>query len=118
MYKGTSSRVEVRHGQEQNYKPELYVVPNRTAQKAQVLAALKKKVDALQVKYPGIAIQDLGQEMLVTIPDHYRGGQFARLTATFLEYLRNPESVPAWEKASLLAKYYTTTQALETIRKN
>lgn len=118
MYKGTKARVEVRHGKEQNFRPQLYVVPNSPAQKPEVIAALNRKLETLQASYPGIGVQDLGPEMLITIPDQYRGGQFARLTAKFLEYLRNPESVPAWEKASLLAKYYTTTQGLEVVRKN
>jgi hypothetical protein len=34
----------------------------------------------------------------------------------FLEYVREPQSVPEWEKANMLAKYYITTAAVELAR--
>jgi hypothetical protein len=37
---------------------------------------------------------------------------FARVTDNFLEYLKN-KNMPAWEIPNMLAKYYTTTKALE-----
>jgi len=121
VFRGTRSRIEVRQGKEQNYRPELYVVPNSAAQKAEVLAALKRKVEALQSRFPGIAVSDLGAEMLVTIPDKYRVGHeshFAEVTDRFLEYLKNPKSLPAWEKANMLAKYYVTTRGVDLSQRN
>jgi hypothetical protein len=35
----------------------------------------------------------------------------------FIDYLKN-KSMPAWEVPNMLAKYYTTTKALETALKN
>src|SRR5262249_22929322 len=84
------------------------------------LAALRKKIDSIQSKYPGVAIQDQGEQLLITIPDRYRvdhEGHFAQVTEKFLGYVRNPESLPAWEKANMLAKYYTTTMGVELARK-
>jgi hypothetical protein len=42
---------------------------------------------------------------------------FARVTKNFLEYLRKG-NMPAWEVPNMLAKYYTTTKALELALKN
>ncbi|MGI8565986.1 MAG: putative oxidoreductase C-terminal domain-containing protein [Pyrinomonadaceae bacterium] len=121
VFRGTLSRVEVRQGKEQKYVPELYVVPNDASQKATVHAGLRKKIEALQSKFPGIAIEDLGAEMRVGIPAKYREGHeahFAAVTKQFLSYLKNPKSLPAWERANMLAKYYVTTKAVELSRQS
>lgn len=120
FYKGTRSRVEIRQGKDEKYRPELYVVPNSAADKESVLAALNKKVAALQATYPGVSVTDLGKEMRVEAPDKYRVGHeahFAQVTNRFLAYLKNPKSIPAWEKPNMLAKYYVTTKGLELSRK-
>jgi hypothetical protein len=119
VYKGTRARVEVRPGKEQNYRPELYVVPNSAPEKPALVATLNKKIESLQSKYPGVAIKELTNELLITIPDKYRVGHeahFAQVTGKFLGYLKNPKSLPAWEKANMLAKYYTTTKGVELSR--
>ena len=119
VFKGSRSRIEVRQGKEEKYRPELYVVPNTPADRGPVLAAVKSKIDALQSKFEGVALQDKGQEILVVIPDRYRVGHeahFAQVTNHFLSYLKDPKSLPAWEKPNMLAKYYVTTKGLELSR--
>jgi predicted dehydrogenase len=119
VFKGTNSRVEVRQGQEQKLVPEVYVVPNDSAQKVTILSALQKKVAALQGQYAGLAIEDLGAELHLRIPAAYRDGHeahFAAVTRQFLAYLANPRALPAWEKANMMAKYYVTTRAVELSR--
>ncbi|MCI0339046.1 MAG: oxidoreductase [Acidobacteria bacterium] len=121
VFKGSKSRLEIRQGKEENWKPELYVVASNTASKGEVLAALKKKIEALQAKYPGVGVEEKGDRIKVLVPDKYRDGHeahFAEVTRRFLEYLRNPKSMPAWEKANMLAKYYTTTKGLELSHRN
>ena len=108
VYRGSNSRVEIRQGKEENYRPELYVFPGG----AGVRSALERKVGALAVQYPGIAVQHQGERMRVTIPDRYRVGHeahFAQVTKQFFEYMRRPETFPAWENPNMLAKYYVTT---------
>jgi hypothetical protein len=120
FYRGSRSRVEIRQGKEEKYRPELYVVPNNPADKDPVLAALKKKVEALQALFSGIGITDLGKEMRVEVPDKYRVGHeahFAQVTNKFLGYLKDPRSVPVWEAPNMLAKYYVTTKGLELSKK-
>ena len=109
VYRGTRSRIEVRQGVEESYRPELYVVTDDPA-------AVEKKVAALQAQYPGIGTARRGGEVLVTIPDSYRNGHeahFAQVTSQFFEYLKKPESFPAWENPNMLAKYYVSTKGTE-----
>jgi predicted dehydrogenase len=117
IFRGSRASVAIRQGKEENYRPELYVVP--VGDKAQVAAALASKVQALQGKYPGVAMEDRGAELRVTIPDVYRVGHeahFAEVTRQFLKYLADPKSLPAWENINMLAKYHTTTQGVALAR--
>ncbi len=116
VFRGSRSRVEVRQGAEQNYRPELYVVPNGAAEKTSVRDGLARKVAGLQRDFPGVAVEEQGPRFQVRIPDRYRVGHeahFAQVTGQFLKYLRQPSSLPAWEKANMLAKYRVTTQGVD-----
>jgi predicted dehydrogenase len=118
VFKGSKSRIEIRQGKEEKYRPELYIVPNAES-RTEVLAALKKKIEALQARFPGIGIEDSGKQIRLTIPDRYRVGHeehFAQVTERFLEYFKNPAAMPVWEKANMLSKYYVTTKAVELSR--
>lgn len=122
VFRGSRSRVEVRQTKAENFKPEVYVVPNRVGDKKGVLGALQAKVSALQARFPGIQVQhlgDLGDEWRVAIPDAYRVGHeahFAQVTKQFLGYLKELNSLPAWEKPNMLAKYFVTTQGVHKSR--
>lgn len=112
VYRGSRSRVEIRQKKEQKFRPELYVVANNPG----VKRALADRVEALQKQFPGVALQDLGAEFLVSIPDKYRVGHeahFAQVANQFFDYLRAPKRLPAWEKPNMLAKYYVTTHGVE-----
>jgi predicted dehydrogenase len=117
VFRGTRSRIEVRQDREQNYRPELYVVPGEA--KGDVLAAVKQKVSALPERFSGIGVLDLRGEFQITIPDHLRSGHeahFAEVTRLFLEYLQDPRLLPKWEKPNMLAKYWVTTQGVAKAR--
>jgi predicted dehydrogenase len=121
IFKGSKSRLEIRQGKEEGWKPELYLLANDVSARAEILSALKKKVEALQNQYPGIGLEEKGARIKVTVPDKFRDGHeahFAEVTRRFLEYLRNPQALPAWEKPNMLAKYYTTTKGLELSYRN
>ena len=40
------------------------------------------------------------------------GSNFGQLVEQFLNYVRDPQSLPDWEAPNLLAKYYITTTAV------
>jgi predicted dehydrogenase len=111
-FKGSRSRIEVRQAQAHT----VHVIPNEPSLKAEVMAALQKKVAALQSKFPGVAVADEGDKFRVTFPDKYRDGHeahFSQVATRFFEYVRDPKRMQAWEKPNILAKYYTTTKGLE-----
>ncbi len=115
-YRGSKSRVEVRQTKGDGYRPEVYVVPTRAEDKAQVLAAVQKKLASLQGAWPGVGAEERGGEIHLTIPDKYRVGHeahFAQVTNHFLEYLKDRSKLPAWERPNMLAKYYVTTKGTE-----
>jgi predicted dehydrogenase len=119
VYRGTRARIEVRQTRADRYRPELFVVPADAAMKQQVLAAVTAKIEALKKDNPGIGIEDRGAELRITIPDALRVGHeahFAQVTASFLKYLRDRRTLPAWERPNMLAKYYVTTKGTELSR--
>jgi predicted dehydrogenase len=117
--RGSRARVEVRQGAEQKWRPELYVLPNRPTDAPAVKAALEARVALLAKARPGLTVEDEGARLRVGVPDRYRVGHeahFAEVTERFLGYLRDPASLPKWEKANTLAKYWVTTKAVEMSR--
>jgi len=55
IYRGSQARVEVRQGAEQQFRAEVYVVPNQASAMAEVARALRHRIDLLQAVYPGLA---------------------------------------------------------------
>jgi predicted dehydrogenase len=121
IFRGTRSRVEVRQGKAENFRPEVFVVPNRAEEKAAIAAALAAKLKRMAGEWAGLGVVDRGGELQVTIPDKFRIGHeahFAILTAKFLNYAKHPETMPAWEAPYMLAKYFVTTQGVAMARRN
>jgi len=112
ILKGTKATLEIRQKSEEQFKPVLYI---ETVTKDSAYASvLKKKINTLQTKYPGIDIEKVESGWKVIIPEKYNEGHeahFARVTKKFLSYLKN-KNMPSWEVPNMLAKYYTTTKAL------
>jgi predicted dehydrogenase len=119
VFRGSRARVEVRQGTEEHYQREVYVVPNAAADRRMVLAALNRRVAALQQDWPGVAVEEQAARFRVLIPDRFRISHeehFALVARRFLDYVRNPRALPAWEKPNMLAKYYVTTQGVRLAR--
>jgi hypothetical protein len=80
---------------------------------------LVDQLKSIQSKYPGIELTKTNSGWEVTIPEKYKEGHeahFARVTEKFLQYFKDGK-LPAWEVSNMLAKYYTTTSALELATK-
>jgi predicted dehydrogenase len=113
IMRGTRANLVIRQGAEQNYKPVLYIEPLVTSQGFE--NNLTENLKAVQQKYPGVDLRKTGAGWEVLIPEKYKEGHeahFARVTEKFLQYLQEGK-LPSWEVPNMLAKYYTTTQALE-----
>lgn len=116
IMRGTRSNLIIRQGAEQQYKPTLYI---ESPDEATVENSLQEGLKTIQSKYPGVDIKKLSKGWEVVIPDSYKEGHeahFGRVTEKFLEYLQN-KNMPDWEVPNMIAKYYTTTRALELVTK-
>ncbi|MGV3509289.1 MAG: putative oxidoreductase C-terminal domain-containing protein [Sphingobacteriaceae bacterium] len=119
VMRGTKANLVIRQGKEELYKPTLYIEP--TGQENSdfnlVLTNAFKKLDK---SYPGLSFSKSANGYIVVIPEVYKKGHeahFYEVTKNYLNYLK-VGSFPVWEVPNMLAKYYTTTQALEYSSKN
>lgn len=115
LMRGTRAQLVIRQGEEQQFKPVLYIEPVAGAQD-QIADAFRSVAE----KYPGVSLAKDGAVYRVVIPESYHNGHEAHFSEVFkkyLEYLREG-NMPEWETPNMLAKYYTTTLALEMAAKN
>jgi predicted dehydrogenase len=123
-YNGTLARLEMRQSKATGFKPEIFIIPHAGPKAAAVLDAAAKRIAAVQSRYPGVALSTKpaaagGTEAHVAIPDKYRVGHeahFASVVEAFLGYLKNPASMPAWERPNMIAKYFVTTGGVKLSR--
>jgi predicted dehydrogenase len=118
-FRGTKAAIEIRQGREERFRPELYILPVTAESREALLAALKKKLDAMQKDWPGVDMGVQGGRAHIIIPEKYRVGHeahFVQVTRAFLAYLGNPKSLPAWEKSNMLVKYYIAAKGVELSR--
>lgn len=114
VMRGTKANLVIKQGAEQQYKPELYI-EQTAGQSPLTEQVLQQQIEKLQAKYPGIALKKVKNGWWITIPDTFKEGHeahFARVMEKFLAYFKN-KNMPAWEVPNMIAKYYTTTAALE-----
>jgi len=115
MFRGTRASIEIRQGIEENYVPQLYIVPAPAA-RADVFPAVRRRIAQLESRWPGLGVAESGNEMRLIIPDEFRVGHeahFAQVRDHFFDYVKSPESMPAWEIENMLAKYYVSTTGVE-----
>jgi predicted dehydrogenase len=115
IMKGTKANLIIRQGAEQNYKPQLYIEPVKGTDVAAFEAALKGALTKVQAKYDGVEVQKIANGWQVQVPEKYHNGHeahFGQVTEKYLSYLA-AGALPEWEVPNMLAKYYTTTRALE-----
>ncbi len=117
IMRGTKANLVISQGKDENYKPELYIEPIDILDENVIQKAIAK----LSQKYPGLELQKLETRWRVVIPQKYHIGHeahFGQVTERYLQYLIDGK-LPDWEVSNMIAKYYTTTKALqmaETVR--
>lgn len=120
IMRGTKSNIIIKQGAEQNYTPELYVDVTNSQFKKQVEAGLDSAIQELGKSYPGLKMNPTSSGWHIYIPAEFRIGHeahFGQVTEKFLQFLVDGK-FPAWEVPNMIAKYYTTTTALEMARKS
>jgi predicted dehydrogenase len=116
IYRGTRASVEIRQTAKENYRPEVFVAANGAANRSGVAAAVRARIRSLRETYPGVAVENAGDELHIAVPDRYRVGHeahFTQVAQEFLKYLAAPKLMPAWERPNMLAKYYVTTTGVQ-----
>jgi predicted dehydrogenase len=119
LMRGTKSKLVILQGKEQNYKPTLYIEPVKGIDTSLFAKDLAENFSKISVKYKGVHLKKLNNLWQVIIPQKFDTGHeahFADVTKRFMQYLIDGR-LPDWEVPDMLAKYYTTTQALELARK-
>lgn len=118
MMKGTNASLVIRQGKEQGYKPILYIEPINNS--AAYEKTLQEAIEKLQTTYAGLAVKKVENGWQLVIPDQYELNHeacFAEVTKRYLQYLKDGK-LPTWEVPNMLAKYYTTIQALSIASKS
>ncbi len=114
--KGTQATLEVRQGKEEGFQPALYIIPSNEKQGNEYTSAVKQAVEKLNAAYPGIGVEKNTKGWKVIIPQKYKVGHeahFGQVMNRYLQYLKGGK-LPDWEVPNMVAKYYTSTKALQT----
>jgi len=120
-FRGTKATAEIRQGPAEKFVPEVYIVPGGSAPREEVIAAAHKMAARLQARWPGLSAVETQDGIRMVIPEQYRVGHeahFAQVASHFFNYVKSPASLPAWERAFMLAKYFVSTKGVELGRKS
>jgi predicted dehydrogenase len=115
--RGSLCDVIIKQGEEENYKPTVYVQATVDEGLETFEGGLSKAINQdIATMYPGLKLVKIEDKLwTVEIPDQYKVGHeahFAQVTEKFLRYLTWGK-LPEWEVPNMITKYYTTTKALE-----
>lgn len=118
VIRGTQAHLCILQGKEQGYRPELTIRPAPGTDAAVLERGLRRFIEEISGRYPGLALEPWESGWQVSIPDRYRVGHeahFGEVTSRYLGFLESG-SMPQWEITNMISKYYVTTRALEMAR--
>ena len=118
IIRGSKANLIIRQGEEQSFVPTLYIEPVAGVDVEDFEKALTDNIAKVQAKFPGVGLKKLETEWEVIVPQRYHIGHeahFGEVTERFLQYLVDGK-LPEWEVPNMIAKYYTTTRALEVAK--
>ncbi len=118
LTKGSNSSLIVEQGEDQDYKPVLYIRPAAHIPMDEFEPVLNDEFRVISEKYPGVGLERLDDSWKVSVPDEYDVGHeahFASVTRKYLQFLVDGR-MPDWEVPNMITKYYITTSALELAR--
>lgn len=121
IMRGNICNVMIRQGQEEGYKPTVYIEAIAVSDLVAFEADLKKAVEQdIAAKYAGLKLNKLSDKLwTVEIPAQYSVGHeahFGQVTGKYLQYLKDGK-LPEWEVPNMIVKYYTTTEGLKLAKK-
>src|SRR5690606_22024625 len=115
IMRGWYADLIIKQGAVEQYRPVLYVESTGERDAGTFEAALTRAVEQLSTTYQGLAFEPVAagryrisvDPSLVTTHEEH----FAQVTEKYLGFLQ-AGSMPEWEWANMIAKYYLTTKAL------
>jgi predicted dehydrogenase len=114
--RGTEATAEIR--QTPGRPPEVYVRAAGVTH-GKLVAHLRAACGRWQADFPGLAVEDGGDEARLALPRALRTGHeehFAAVMAEYVRYFHAPRAVPEWERVNARTKYHLTTRAVELAR--
>ena len=118
VVRGTRASLAIRQREEEAFVPTLYLEPHATTPRAMWEAGVAAAMPLLAERYPGVEVRPAERGYEVAVPAQYHVGHeahFGQVADDFLRYV-TVGALPAWEVPGMLAKYFTTTRALELAR--
>jgi predicted dehydrogenase len=118
VMRGSKANLVIRQGAAEGWQPVLTIEPATAAGAAELALALQGSMGEVCKTYPGIDLKRAGDAWQVVVPAAYHVGHeahFAQVATQFLSYVEEG-ALPDWEVPNMIAKYHTTTQALEFAR--
>ncbi len=121
IMRGTVSELVIRQGEEEGYKPVLYLELPEGAATESYESNLQQVIDTdIAAKYPGVKLVKQSEGVwIVEIPAKFKVGHeahFEQVTRKYLQYLEDGK-LPEWEVPNMITKYYITTQGLKLANK-
>jgi predicted dehydrogenase len=119
IFRGGRATLDLRQGEAERFRPELYIVPAPSASRVEVFGAARKRIEQLQSRWPGLDALESGGELRLSIPERFRVGHeahFAQVANRFFDYVSAPGSMPTWERPSMVAKYFVSAGGVEAGR--
>lgn len=118
IMRGTKSDLIIKQGEEEGYKPTLYITPK---QQQGFEGLLNKAIEGkIATQFSGTTMKKMNDgSYKINIPDSFKIGHeahFGQVTENYLKYLEAGE-LPEWEVPNMISKYYTTTKAYELAKK-
>ncbi|MFW5758416.1 MAG: putative oxidoreductase C-terminal domain-containing protein, partial [Bacteroidota bacterium] len=121
VIRGTKSDLIIRQGEEENYRPVLYVKLKDDSDPILFEQILNQIItEDFSDEYPGLTLEKQEEDFwMINVPDQYRIGHeahFGEVMERYLQYLVDGK-LPEWEVPNMIAKYYTNMQALEMAKR-
>lgn len=119
--KGTNASLEIIQDESVNHIKELFIQKDESIGEQVFDTNVAEAVSKLQKKYPFLSAEKVSEgRYQIIAPVEYRKGHedfFGMVAERYFGYLINRD-MPDWEISNMIAKYYTTTTALEMAREN
>ncbi len=112
LMRGTKADLEIRQGAAEQYRAKLFVRPAGGTDLAEFAKQISAAEQKLQKKYPGTEFITTGDQWEVK-PGTYQRTNSAEVA---IDYISNGK-MPAWEAPNMIAKYYTTIEALKKAKR-